>query len=96
MRTFLDKCQNTERGRVLAMLCELTERTGFDSAVQTVNQAILYNATDPESLKTLYRRLYSDIPKLAPLEMTATMPKVVQFPADLETYDNLLRKKVMA
>ena len=95
MRTYLDKCQNTERGKVLSVLSELTDRTGFDSAVQTVEQAILYNATDSDSLKALYRRLFSDVPELPPLANTDAIPKVVQFPANLENYDRLLGKKAM-
>ena len=94
MRAYLDKCQNTERGKVLSVLSELTDRTGFDSAVQTVEQAILYNATDSDSLKALYRRLFSDVPELPPLANTDTIPKVVQFPANLENYDRLLGKRV--
>lgn len=96
MRSYLDECQNTDRGKILKMLCELTERTGFDSAVQTVDQAILYKANDPDSLKALYRRLFSDLPELPPLEQTESMPKVIQFPADLSAYDKLLKKVVTA
>ncbi len=96
MRSYLDNCQNTDRGKILNMLCELTERTGFDSAVQTIDQAILYKSTDPDSLRALYRRLYSDLPELPPLEQMESMPKVIQFPADLSSYDKLLGKEVTA
>lgn len=96
MRVYLDGCQNTERGKILQMLCELTERTGFDSAVQTVDQAILYKANDPDSLKALHRRLFSDLPELPPLEQTESMPNVIQFPTDLSAYDKLLGKVVTA
>ena len=91
MRMFLDTCTNTEIGKVLKVLSELTDRTGFDSAVQTVNQAIIYNTTDADSLKSLYRRLYSDIPELPNLKPQAELPEIEQMPTSLKLYDQFLR-----
>jgi len=91
MQIYLNKCQNTERGQVLRVLSELTDRTGFDSAVQTVNQAIQYQAVDADSLKNLYYRLYSDVPQLPPLNPQAGIPKVIQLPVNLAGYDAFLR-----
>ena len=60
MRQYLESCQNSEVGQILKILAELTESTGFESAVNTVNQALQYQVTDSDSLKSLYRRLYMD------------------------------------
>lgn len=57
MQIYLDQCPNTERGMILRTLSELTDSTGFDSAVQTVDQTITYPATDADSLQNLYGRL---------------------------------------
>lgn len=94
MRDYLDTCRNTDRGQILRMLCELTRSTGFESAVNTVNHAVQYNAKDPDSLKALYRRLYSDIPELPQLTDMTVLPGITQFPADLKVYDKLLGKAV--
>ena len=77
---------------VATSLAELTNRTGFDSALQTVNQALLYQVKDPDSLKNLYRRLYADVPELPPLPQQGGVPKIVQMPVDLSSYDRLLEK----
>lgn len=94
MQIYLDKCENRERGRVLKVLAELTERTGFESAIKTVDEAIGLNATDPDSLKNLYRRTYSDVPLLPPLEGNTELlnQKIIPFRNDLEALDNLLKK----
>ena len=42
----MDNCESKERGRVLKVLAGLTERTGFASAVKTVDEAVQLNATD--------------------------------------------------
>ena len=93
VRLYIDRCSNTDRGKVLKVLAELTERTGFDSAVQTVQQAVRYNATDPDSLKNLYNSLYSNIPVLAPLKSRDGIPQLMQMPANLTAYDNFLEKE---
>lgn len=91
MQLYLDTCPNTERGKILRVLSELTDRTGFDSAVQTVNQAVTYQATNADSLENLYRRLYSDIPELPPMDTQPGIPDIQQMPVNLADYDSLLK-----
>lgn len=92
MRNYLDNCQSNERGKVLKVLAELTERSGFDSALDTVNTAIRYNATDPDSLKNLYLRTYMDVPQLPDLKVENTIPnvRVISFHNDLDALDAVL------
>ena len=74
MQKYMKLCNSSDRGTVLKVLAELTKRTGFDSALQTVDQALLYQVKDPDSLKNLYRRLYSDVPELPPLPQQNGIP----------------------
>lgn len=94
MQIYMDNCESKERGRILKVLAELTERTGFASAVKTVDEAVRLNATDPESLQSLYRRTYADVPLLPPLENKAELPqqKVIPFRNDLKILDAALKK----
>ena len=68
------------------MIAEFTKRTGFESAVATVAQAASRNITDPDSLKTLHRRLYMDIPELPPLPCDM-VPQLAPLMPDLSKYD---------
>jgi len=90
MKLYLDSCPATERGKVLRTLSELTDRTGFESALQTVEQAVAYQATNADSLENLYRRLFSDIPVMPPMEPQEGVPKITQMPVDLSRYDSFL------
>ena len=94
MQIYMDNCESRERGRILKVLAELTERTGFASAVKTVDEAVRLNATDPDSLQSLYRRTYAEVPLLPPLENKALLPqqKVIPFRNDLKMLDAALRK----
>ena len=96
MQKYLDSCRNSDRGKILKALSDLTERTGFDSALQTVDQAIMYQATDEDSLRNLYRRLYADVPPLPPLTADDRIPKISQMPSRLTDYDALLERRSMA
>jgi len=92
MKTYLNDCPSSERGKILKTLSELTERTGFRSALQTVDQAVQYQATDADSLNNLYRRLFADIPDLPPLAPQREIPQLEQMPVDLAEYDLSLMK----
>ena len=94
MQRYMDRCENSERGKILKVLAELTDRSGFESALSTVESAIRYNAVDPDSLMNLYRRTYADVPLLPPLDSDADIPqqKVIPFRNDLADLDIALQK----
>lgn len=92
MKQFLEGCSNGETGKVLKVLAELTDRSGFESALCTINQALCYGASDAESLKNLYRRIYADVPELPPMPLMSDIPKVDQMKTNLISYDIFLRK----
>jgi transposase len=92
LKQFLEGCTNTETGKVLKVLVELTDRTGFDSALNTVNQALCYGASDADSLKNLYRRIYTDVPELPSMPLGAEIPDVGQMAVNLIEYDTFLKK----
>ena len=94
MQVYLDSCESSDRGKILKVLAELTDRSGFDSAVNTVSEAIQYRATDPDSLQNLYRRIYSDVPLLPPLDIKTSVPnaKIINISTDLSGLDAALRK----
>jgi hypothetical protein len=91
MQEFVKSCSSSDRSRILKILAEQTKRTGFDSAVNTVTQALTYQVKDPDSLQNLYRRLYSDVPLLPPLPAQERVPAVVPMPVDLSAYDAALK-----
>lgn len=94
VRYYLDNCKNSERGAVLRALAELTERTGFASAVDAIDLAIQYEAHDVDSLKNLYRRIYTDIPELPDLPKQAGVPNITPINSvNLTAYDAFLERR---
>lgn len=92
MQEYVRNCSSTDRSKILKVLAEQTERTGFESAINTVEQALMYQANDPDSLQNLYRRLYSDVPLLPPLPTQESVPGIIQMPVNLSAYDMALKK----
>jgi len=92
LKQFLESCSNSETGKVLKVLAKLTDRTGFDSALNTVSQALCYGASDADSLQNLYRRIYADVPELPPMPYGPQIPDVGQMSANLSAYDDFLKK----
>ena len=91
MQSYLNNCESSQKKDVLRILSELTDQTGFESAVQTVEQAIRYEAHDPDSLKSLHSSLFSDIPQLPPLTTGEMIPALDPIPVRLEDYDLCLK-----
>lgn len=91
MQSYLNNCESGQKKDVLHILSELTDRTGFDSAIRTVEQAIRYEAHDPDSLKSLYNSLFSDVPQLPPLTTGDMIPELDPMPVHLEDYDWFLK-----
>ena len=58
----------------------------------TNNQAIRYEAHDPDSLKSLYNSLYSGVPQLPPLTDSNEVPVLKPIPVHLEDYDRFLKR----
>ena len=94
MQIYMDSCESSERGKVLKVLAELTERSGFHSALHTVDEAICFHAADPDSLQNLYRRTYAEVPLLPPLDNGSGIPsqKVIPFRNDLAGLDAVLKR----
>mgnify|MGYP002355660097 FL=1 len=92
MKQFLESCSNSETGKVLKVLAELTDRSGFASALNAVNQALCYGASDADSLQNLYRRIYADVPEMPALPHDSQIPELSQMSADLSAYDIFLKK----
>ncbi len=95
MQQYMDSCASKDRGRILKVLSDLTDRTGFDSALHTVDMAIRHEATDPDSLRTLYNRVYQDVPLLPPLADDGSVPtaRIIPFATnDLSRLDSFLRR----
>ena len=92
MQSYLNNCDGSQKKDVLHILSELTDLTGFESAVQTVEQAIRYEEHDPDSLRSLYNSLFSDIPQLPPLTTGEMIPALDPMPVHLEDYDRFLKR----
>ena len=95
MREYMHSCERAERGRILKMLSEFTDRSGFDSAVSAVNAAIEHQANNPDSLKSLYNRMYTDVPLLPPLDQADRIlpAKIIPFNrSELSVLDAALKK----
>lgn len=86
IRDCLDRSAPSETSAIIRMIAELTEKTGFESAVETVAQAAGNNVSDPDSLKALHRKLHMDIPELPPLQ-DASVPRLDPLMPDLSRYN---------
>jgi transposase len=92
IKDYLDKCGRSDKGQILRVIATLTAKNGFESALQTVNQALRYAATDIDSLINLHNRIYGQVPEMAPLTLPGNIPELIRVTPNLAAYDARLAK----
>lgn len=92
LQEYLEKCNRGDRGKILRMIVDLTEQSGFEGALETVDQALQYAATDIDSLLGLHHRIYDRALELAPLHLTESIPQLNRVAPNLAAYDARLEK----
>ena len=91
LQRYLDKCTSSQCGQVLKLIAELTARSGFDKAIKTVEAASIHDVHDMDSLKSLHRRIFSEVPELDPIDTSGGILDVAPIvQASINDYDCLL------
>ena len=91
IQSYLDNCTSSQCGQVLKLIAELTASSVFDKAIKTVEAAAFNDAHDQDSLKSLHRRIFSEVLELDPIDASngiLDIAPIVQ--ANITDYDCLL------
>ena len=92
LKVYLGRCGRADKGKILRVIAALTERNGFEGALETVDHALKYAATDIDSLINLHNRIYGQVPVLAPMPLAGNIPELRRVSPDLAAYDIRLAK----
>jgi transposase len=92
IKNYLERCNKSDKGKVLQVIATLTETSGFECAVETVDNALKYEATDTDSLIGLHNRIHGNVIELAPIRLAGNIPDLVRVIPDLTAYDRSLGK----
>lgn len=92
VRDYLERCSKSDKGKVLQAIASLTSKNGFDLAVETVEIALKYDATDVDSLINLDNRLHSKLIELDPIRLSGNIPNLARVTPNLAAYDASLGK----
>lgn len=92
IKDYLERCSKSDKGKVLQVIGSLAEKNGFDSAVETVDKALQYDATDTDSLVSLHNRIHGNVIELAPMRVADNIPELARFTPNFAAYDASLEK----
>jgi transposase len=92
IKKYIEDSSGGDVGDIMRMIAELTKKSGWDLAVETVSKAIDYQAHDADSLLALHRRLHMNLPELPPIDLPNEMPRTPEFTPDLLAYDSFIVK----
>jgi len=94
VKEYLEKCIKSDKGKVLQAIASLTDKSGFENAVRSVERALIYDAFDIDSLINLHNRLHGNVVELAPIRLSANMPELPRVAPNLAAYDISLERQV--
>ncbi len=89
VQQWLDRCQRSERSLALKLLAQLTGEAGFQAACEAFRWATEHQAHDIDSVMALHARLSRNLPELAPLALSSSLPQLEELVADAGQYDRL-------
>jgi len=92
VKDFLEKCNKSDKGKVLQVIASLTEKSGFERAVESVDRALQYDAADVDSLINLHSRIHGSVVELAPIRLAGNIPGLTRVTPNLAAYDAGLGK----
>jgi len=92
LKEYLEKCSKSDKGKVLQVIATLTKESGFECAVETVDHALKYDATDADSLISLHNRIHRNVVELAPIHLARNIPELMPLTPNLAAYDASIAK----
>jgi transposase len=92
LKEYLERCNHSDKGKVLRAIAGLTAQNGFESALKAVDDALKYAATDIDSLLSLHHRIYDNVLEPLPLRLAESIPQLQRVTPDLAAYDAGLEK----
>jgi len=93
VKEYMEKLSKQDKGKVLKVIADLTRESSFEKAVETVNTALSYDATDVDSLINLHSWLHEKILQLKPVHLPKHIPQLKRYEPNLKVYDKSLRKE---
>lgn len=93
LKNYLDNCLYSERGKILRVIADLTQDSGFESAIETVQSALAYGTIDVDSLVNLHRRIHPNFLEMPPIKLSDSVPNVEKITVDFHLYDKALLKQ---
>jgi transposase len=92
IRIWLDRVSVKKQSSALKILASITKESGFKVAVKTLENALSYNVTDLDSIKSVYNVLTMNLPDFAKVEIASDIPEVCKVDSDVKKYDLFLSK----
>lgn len=91
VKEYMEELSKQDRGKVLRVIADLTQKSSFEKAIKTVSTALSYGAADVDSLINLHRYLYEKVLQLEPIHLPEHIPHLNRYVPDFMAYDRSLK-----
>jgi hypothetical protein len=90
VKEYMEALSKQDKGKVLRAIANLTQKSSFEKAVETVSTALSYGATDVDSLINLHKRLHEKVLQFEPMRLPEYIPKLKRYELNFMAYDKSL------
>jgi transposase len=94
VKEYMENISKPDKGKVLRAIADLTQKSSFEKAVETVSTALSYGVTDIDSLINLHSRLHKRVLQLEPVRLPEYIPKLKRYELNFMAYDKSLGRQV--
>ncbi|NLK38177.1 MAG: IS21 family transposase [Epulopiscium sp.] len=92
VKEYMENLSKQDKGKVLTAIADLTQKSSFEKAVETISIALSYGVIDVDSLINLHSRLHEKILQLEPVRLPEHIPQLKRYVPNLTAYDKSLGK----
>lgn len=89
VRGWIDVISPQEKSAALKMLADITKKSGFNVAVNSLEIALSCGVNDFESIMSTYRSIVNKIPALPRICLPTDVPELGKVDIDCKKYDRL-------
>jgi len=92
LKTYLEKCDRSEKSRLFATLSDIGQKAGFEQALEVAAEASRLAVFDPDSLLTIHAYRSMDPIAFGEITISKEMPEMAPVITDINAFDAFLYK----
>lgn len=93
VKKWFDNTSQYNKSKALKLFAKMSEESGFEVAVKSLESVLSYGVSDFESLFSIYRNIINKVIELTPIKTLPGIPNLSKVESDVTKYDRMFLDK---